>query len=157
MTTQTATVTRRRPRINTWRHRARVRAKELRIQLAALCEPAAKRLAAVISLFVLRRLKTDPGIAPELPPKTETDHVVALSLVQAGLHEAVVREPPDLIAASDGISHRLSTTLRSAASPPGCRMAAPRSRSASVRWTASSAAMCLSSCSHRRRRAPGCP
>ena len=33
-----------------------------------------------------------PGIAPELPPKTETDQPVALTPEQAGLYEAVVRE-----------------------------------------------------------------
>ena len=42
--------------------------------------------------FLLRRRKSDPGIAPELPPKTETDHAVGADPEQAGLYEAVVRE-----------------------------------------------------------------
>jgi hypothetical protein len=85
---------------------------------------AAQRLAAVIRPFVLRRLKSDPGIAPELPPKTESDHVVALSREQAGLYEAVVRETLDRIAASDGITRRglvlqLLTALKSICNHPG--------------------------------------
>ncbi|MGW1615652.1 DEAD/DEAH box helicase [Streptomyces sp. NPDC002285] len=85
---------------------------------------AAQRLAAVIRPFVLRRLKSDPGIAPELPPKTESDHVVALSREQTGLYEAVVRETLDLIAASEGITRRglvlkLLTALKSICNHPG--------------------------------------
>ncbi|MFJ9380175.1 DEAD/DEAH box helicase [Streptomyces sp. NPDC101455] len=85
---------------------------------------AAQRLATVISPFVLRRLKSDPGIAPELPPKTVSDHVVTLSREQAGLYEAVVRETLDLIAASDGITRRglvlkLLTALKSICNHPG--------------------------------------
>ena len=38
--------------------------------------------------FLLRRRKSDPGIAPELPPKTETDRLVALTREQAALYEA---------------------------------------------------------------------
>ncbi|WP_333743670.1 DEAD/DEAH box helicase [Streptomyces ardesiacus] len=53
---------------------------------------AAERLARLVRPFLLRRRKSDPGIAPELPPKTETDHPVALTPEQAGLYEAVVRE-----------------------------------------------------------------
>ncbi|WP_328373413.1 DEAD/DEAH box helicase (plasmid) [Streptomyces sp. NBC_00445] len=84
---------------------------------------AAQRLAAVIRPFVLRRLKSDPGIAPELPPKTESDHVVALSREQAGLYEAVVRETLDLITASDGITRRglvlkLLTSLKTICNHP---------------------------------------
>ncbi|MFE9952954.1 DEAD/DEAH box helicase [Streptomyces sp. NPDC005531] len=53
---------------------------------------AAERLAAVVRPFLLRRKKSDPGIAPELPPKTETDRAVALTKEQIALYEAVVRE-----------------------------------------------------------------
>jgi superfamily II DNA or RNA helicase len=53
---------------------------------------AAERLARLVRPFLLRRRKSDPGIAPELPPKTETDHPVSLTEEQAGLYEAVVRE-----------------------------------------------------------------
>jgi len=56
--------------------------------------------------FLLRRRKVDPGIAPDLPPKTETDQVVPLTTEQATLYEAVVRESLAEIAAAEGISRR---------------------------------------------------
>ncbi|MEU9027541.1 SNF2-related protein [Streptomyces sp. NPDC048383] len=67
---------------------------------------AAARLAALVRPFLLRRKKSDPGIAPELPPKTETDHPVSLTREQAGLYEAVVRETLAAIAAADGMERR---------------------------------------------------
>ncbi|MFG2997469.1 DEAD/DEAH box helicase [Streptomyces sp. NPDC048340] len=67
---------------------------------------AAARLAALVRPFLLRRKKSDPGIAPELPPKTETDHTVALSREQAGLYEAVVRETLAAIYEADGMERR---------------------------------------------------
>ncbi|MFI5980515.1 DEAD/DEAH box helicase [Streptomyces sp. NPDC051555] len=67
---------------------------------------AADRLASLVRPFLLRRRKSDPGIAPELPPKTETDHAVTLSAEQAGLYEAVVRETLAAIAAADGMERR---------------------------------------------------
>ncbi|MEV0089854.1 SNF2-related protein [Saccharopolyspora sp. NPDC050642] len=54
--------------------------------------PTAQRLSRLVRPFLLRRRKSDPGIAPELPPKTETDHVVALTPEQVALYERVVRE-----------------------------------------------------------------
>ncbi|WP_030037696.1 DEAD/DEAH box helicase, partial [Streptomyces resistomycificus] len=47
---------------------------------------AAERLARLVRPFLLRRRKSDPGIAPELPPKTETDRAVTLTREQAGLY-----------------------------------------------------------------------
>ncbi|MFG2531168.1 DEAD/DEAH box helicase [Streptomyces sp. NPDC048516] len=67
---------------------------------------AAERLARLVRPFLLRRRKSDPGIAPELPPKTETDRVVALTREQAGLYEAVVREGLAEIAGTDGFARR---------------------------------------------------
>ncbi|MGW0734840.1 DEAD/DEAH box helicase [Streptomyces sp. NPDC002851] len=67
---------------------------------------AAERLAALVRAFLLRRRKSDPGIAPELPPKTETDRTVSLTTEQAGLYEAVVRETMTAIAAADGMERR---------------------------------------------------
>mgnify|MGYP003938820827 CR=1 FL=1 len=49
-------------------------------------------LARLVRPFVLRRRKVDPGIAPELPPKTETDEVVGLTTEQATLYRAMVDE-----------------------------------------------------------------
>ncbi|GAA3185116.1 MULTISPECIES: SNF2-related protein [Streptomyces] len=67
---------------------------------------AAERLARLVRPFLLRRRKSDPGIAPELPPKTETDRAVALTAEQAGLYEAVVREGLAEIAGTDGFARR---------------------------------------------------
>ncbi|WP_329612108.1 DEAD/DEAH box helicase [Streptomyces brevispora] len=67
---------------------------------------AAERLGALVRPFLLRRRKSDPGIAPELPPKTETDRAVSLTAEQAGLYEAVVRETLAAISAADGIARR---------------------------------------------------
>jgi SNF2 family DNA or RNA helicase len=67
---------------------------------------AAQRLAQLVGPFLLRRRKSDPGIAPELPPKTETDHPVALTTEQAGLYEALVRETLDRIATADDMTRR---------------------------------------------------
>ncbi|MBS2531395.1 DEAD/DEAH box helicase [Catenulispora sp. NF23] len=64
------------------------------------------RLAMLVKPFLLRRRKSDPGIAPELPPKTETDHPVALTREQTVLYEAFVREMMDQIAGSSGIDRR---------------------------------------------------
>lgn len=67
---------------------------------------AAQRLARLVSPFLLRRRKSDPGIAPELPPKTETDRTVSLTTEQAALYEAVVRETMAAISGSDGMERR---------------------------------------------------
>ncbi|MER6090505.1 DEAD/DEAH box helicase [Streptomyces bluensis] len=67
---------------------------------------AAERLARLVRPFLLRRRKSDPGIAPELPPKTETDRAVSLTKEQAGLYEAVVRESLAEISAADHMARR---------------------------------------------------
>ncbi|MFE7724926.1 DEAD/DEAH box helicase [Streptomyces anthocyanicus] len=67
---------------------------------------AAERLARLVRPFLLRRRKSDPGIAPELPPKTETDHPVSLTTEQTGLYEAVVREALAEIAGADHMARR---------------------------------------------------
>ncbi|MEV0025217.1 DEAD/DEAH box helicase [Streptomyces atroolivaceus] len=67
---------------------------------------AAERLASLVRPFLLRRRKSDPGIAPELPPKTETDRAVSLTAEQTGLYEAVVRETLEEIAGADGFARR---------------------------------------------------
>ncbi|MEV0844898.1 DEAD/DEAH box helicase [Streptomyces sp. NPDC049954] len=67
---------------------------------------AAERLARLIRPFLLRRRKSDPGIVPELPPKTETDRPVPLTREQAALYEAVVRESMAAIEAAEGMSRR---------------------------------------------------
>jgi superfamily II DNA or RNA helicase len=67
---------------------------------------AIEQLARVVRPFLLRRRKSDPRIAPELPAKTETDRVVPLTAEQATLYEAVVRETLAKITASEGIERR---------------------------------------------------
>lgn len=69
-------------------------------------EEAVERLARLVRPFLLRRKKSDPGIVPELPPKTESDHPVALTREQASLYEAVVRETMAAIEAAQGIARR---------------------------------------------------
>ena len=56
--------------------------------------------------FLLRRRKTDPEIAPDLPPKTETDHFVELTEEQAGLYRAVVEDTMEKIRAAEGFERR---------------------------------------------------
>ncbi|MEU9096240.1 DEAD/DEAH box helicase [Streptomyces sp. NPDC048361] len=67
---------------------------------------AAERLARLVRPFLLRRKKSDPGIVPELPPKTQTDHPVPLTREQAALYEAVVREVMAAVEAAEGIARR---------------------------------------------------
>jgi SNF2 family DNA or RNA helicase len=67
---------------------------------------AAERLTQLVRPFLLRRRKSDPGIAPELPPKTETDRAVSLTKEQAGLYEAVVRETLAEISGADSMARR---------------------------------------------------
>lgn len=69
-------------------------------------EQAAERLARLVRPFLLRRKKSDPGIVPELPPKTETDHPVPLTREQAALYEAVVRESMYAIETAEGMARR---------------------------------------------------
>ncbi|MFB6837535.1 DEAD/DEAH box helicase [Streptomyces sp. NPDC056361] len=69
-------------------------------------EEAVERLARLVRPFLLRRRKSDPGIVPELPPKTESDHPVALTREQASLYEAVVRETMAQIEEAEGMARR---------------------------------------------------
>ncbi|MQA09922.1 MAG: ATP-dependent helicase [Pseudonocardiaceae bacterium] len=65
-----------------------------------------EQLTRLVRPFLLRRRKSDPGIAPELPPKTETDQPTSLTREQAGLYEAVVRETMAQIAERTGLARR---------------------------------------------------
>ncbi|WP_197371122.1 DEAD/DEAH box helicase, partial [Streptomyces clavuligerus] len=68
--------------------------------------PAAAGLTRLIAPFMLRRRKTDPGIAPELPGKVHHHRIVALTDEQTGLYEANVRDTLREITASSGIERR---------------------------------------------------
>jgi hypothetical protein len=81
------------------------------------------RFSRLIRPFLLRRKKTDPGIAPELPPKTETDRIVPLTAEQVTLYEAVVRETMAAIAEAEGIERaglvfKLLTALKQICNHP---------------------------------------
>nr|WP_107415647.1 DEAD/DEAH box helicase [Actinacidiphila paucisporea] len=67
---------------------------------------AASELTALVSPFLLRRRKSDPGVAPELPPKTETDRPVSLTREQVSLYESLVREVMAEIEGTDGMARR---------------------------------------------------
>ncbi len=66
----------------------------------------ARQFAGLIGPFLLRRRKSDPGIAPELPAKTETDHPLGLTREQVVLYEAFVRDTMDRIERADDETRR---------------------------------------------------
>ncbi|MFI1012228.1 DEAD/DEAH box helicase [Streptomyces sp. NPDC020965] len=82
------------------------RARHARVVELGEDDDAVERLARLVRPFLLRRRKSDPGIVPELPPKTESDHPVALSREQTTLYEAVVREAMAAIEDAEGIARR---------------------------------------------------
>ena len=65
-----------------------------------------ERLRKLVRPFLLRRLKSDPKIAPDLPPKTEMKVVCSLTREQATLYEATVQDMLDRIAHADGMERR---------------------------------------------------
>ncbi|MHB1785410.1 MAG: DEAD/DEAH box helicase [Acidimicrobiales bacterium] len=82
-----------------------------------------ERLAGTIRPFLLRRKKTDPGVAPDLPPRTVTDVPVPLTQEQTTLYEAEVREALAAIENEDGIARqglvlRLLTVLKQICNHP---------------------------------------
>ncbi|MET9778841.1 DEAD/DEAH box helicase [Streptomyces sp. NPDC006367] len=83
----------------------------------------ALELGRIIAPFLLRRRKTDPGIAPELPAKIDQPRLVRLTTEQAGLYEAVVRETLEQIQASRGVTRnglvfKLLTALKKITNHP---------------------------------------
>jgi len=82
-----------------------------------------QRFADLIGPFLLRRRKSDPGIAPELPAKTETDHPVGMTREQVVLYETLVRDSMDRIERSDpetrrGLVLKLLTGLKQICNHP---------------------------------------
>jgi len=69
-------------------------------------DAAAARLRCIVGPFILRRLKSDPTIIQDLPPKHEMKVVCTLTREQASLYKAVVDEELRRIEAADGISRR---------------------------------------------------
>ena len=84
---------------------------------------ATRRLHQLITPFLLRRRKSDPGIAPELPPKTERNVVVPLTEEQISLYQATTTETLADIADNDGITRhglvlKLLTALKQITNHP---------------------------------------
>ncbi|WP_318210537.1 DEAD/DEAH box helicase [Streptomyces sp. SJL17-1] len=102
--------------------------KSFRSRYAAAAErdpdgPAAHALARLIAPFLLRRRKTDPHVAPELPAKVETRRIVELTAEQVALYEAVVRETMEQLAhspslARSGLVFKLITALKQITNHP---------------------------------------
>jgi len=67
---------------------------------------AGERLRRVMRPFLLRREKTDPAIAPDLPDRIETPEYCTLTREQASLYEVVVRELLGEIEGAEGIRRR---------------------------------------------------
>jgi superfamily II DNA or RNA helicase len=93
----------------------------------------ARRFAQLVEPFLLRRRKSDPGVAPELPPKTETDHVVGLTREQVVLYEALVRESMEKIEHADedvrrGLVLALLTGLKQICNHPAHYLRQPGGR-----------------------------
>ena len=83
----------------------------------------ARQFAGLIGPFLLRRRKSDPGIAPELPAKTETDHLLGLTREQVVLYEAFVRDTMERIRRADeetrrGLVLKLLTGLKQICNHP---------------------------------------
>jgi hypothetical protein len=69
-------------------------------------DDAASRLRQIASPFLLRRLKSDPAILQDLPPKNEMKVVCTLTREQATLYQAVVDEEMRRIESADGLERR---------------------------------------------------
>ncbi|WP_411100057.1 DEAD/DEAH box helicase [Streptomyces sp. x-45] len=111
-------------------------------------DQAVERLARLIRPFLLRRKKSDPGIVPELPPKTETDHPVPLTREQAALYEAVVRESMLAIEEAEGMGRRglvlkLLTSLKQICDHPALFLKEEHSPGGADRMTARSGKLAL--------------
>ncbi len=102
-------------------------------------------LGRIVAPFLLRRRKTDPGIAPELPAKIDQPRLVGLTTEQAGLYEAVVRETLEQIQASRGITRnglvfKLLTALKKITNHPAHYLREdPQAASGAAEFTARSA------------------
>ncbi|MEZ5340293.1 MAG: SNF2-related protein [Acidimicrobiales bacterium] len=72
-------------------------------------ERAAEQLSAMLRPFLLRRRKTDPLIAPDLPPKTETSNIVSLFPEQEAIYRTTVETLLGEVEAASGIGRRVSS------------------------------------------------
>ena len=93
----------------------------------------ARQFADLIGPFLLRRRKSDPGVAPELPPKTETDHLLGLTREQVVLYETLVRDSMRRIEEADeetrrGLVLKLLTGLKQICNHPAHFLRQPNPR-----------------------------
>ncbi len=70
-------------------------------------DKAASQLRRLVRPFILRRLKTDPDIVPDLPDKFESKIYCHLTREQATLYEAVVQEALTHIEEADAAGNRI--------------------------------------------------
>jgi non-specific serine/threonine protein kinase len=77
--------------------------KRLNEQQDAQAYGALRRL---VRPYILRRLKTDPGVAPDLPDKTEMRVECTLSKKQAALYERLVADLAKRLEEADGMARR---------------------------------------------------
>ena len=56
--------------------------------------------------YILRRLKTDKGVAADLPEKTEVKAFCPLSRKQAALYQEAVKELREQLGAAEGMARR---------------------------------------------------
>ena len=67
---------------------------------------AVSALRKLVRPYILRRMKTDPNIVPDLPDKTEVGVECGLSKKQAVLYERVIADVEKQLAEADGIQRR---------------------------------------------------
>lgn len=67
---------------------------------------ATQRFSQMVRPFLLRRKKSDPTIAPDLPAKTETNLIVPLTTEQLSLYESCARDALAAIEETDGIQRQ---------------------------------------------------
>ncbi len=64
------------------------------------------RLSRVVKPYILRRLKTDPAVAPDLPGKTEVEVACALTPSQAAVYERIVADLRRDLPAAEGMRRK---------------------------------------------------
>ena len=64
------------------------------------------KLRALVQPYILRRLKSDPSINVDLPPKVETKEYVSLTSEQATLYQAAINEMLGDVDRADGVRRR---------------------------------------------------
>jgi SNF2 family DNA or RNA helicase len=69
-------------------------------------DDVAERLRRLVGPFILRRLKSDPAVIQDLPPKQEMKVFCSLTREQASLYQAAVDEAMRRISSAEGVQRR---------------------------------------------------